>query len=182
MIFAPFRVLLDANVIYPFTLRDTLLRGAEHGCYQVYWSQQILDEATKNLVKNETMKAAQAKRLQVQMANAFPEAMVEDYESLINGMNNHPGDRHVAAAALKAKAQIIVTQNTKHFKNVPDDVTVQNADEFLTSQYGLFPYEFAEIIKEQASALRNPPQSVRDIIEGLRKSAPNFATMFLAEQ
>lgn len=28
MIVAPFRVLLDANVFYPFSLRDTLLRAA----------------------------------------------------------------------------------------------------------------------------------------------------------
>ena len=28
MLVAPFKVLLDANVLYPFTLRDTLLRAA----------------------------------------------------------------------------------------------------------------------------------------------------------
>jgi hypothetical protein len=34
---ATFKVVLDANVIYPFTLRDTLLRAAAAGLYQVYW-------------------------------------------------------------------------------------------------------------------------------------------------
>lgn len=44
MVPAPFIVLLDANALFPFTLRDTLLRAAAAGFYQVRWSAQILDE------------------------------------------------------------------------------------------------------------------------------------------
>jgi hypothetical protein len=33
MIPAPFRVVLDANVLYPFSLRDTLLRAAAAGMF-----------------------------------------------------------------------------------------------------------------------------------------------------
>jgi len=36
-------------------LRDTLLRAAAEGFYQVYWSAQILDEAQRNLVENSVM-------------------------------------------------------------------------------------------------------------------------------
>ena len=35
-------VVLDANVLYPFSLRDTLLRVAAEDLYQVRWSDQIL--------------------------------------------------------------------------------------------------------------------------------------------
>jgi hypothetical protein len=38
MIPAPFKVVLDANVLYPFSLRDTLLRAASEGLFQLYWS------------------------------------------------------------------------------------------------------------------------------------------------
>ncbi len=38
MLPAPFKVVLDANVLYPFTLRDTLLRAAAAGFFQAYWS------------------------------------------------------------------------------------------------------------------------------------------------
>jgi hypothetical protein len=41
---APFRVVLDANVLYPFTLRDTLLRAAEQARYQLDWSAEILEK------------------------------------------------------------------------------------------------------------------------------------------
>jgi len=40
------RAVLDANVLFPFTLRDMLLRAAAEGCFQSSWSEQILDEAT----------------------------------------------------------------------------------------------------------------------------------------
>jgi hypothetical protein len=33
-------------------------------------------------------------------------------------MDNHEGDRHVLAAALIAKAHVIVTENLKHFPAV----------------------------------------------------------------
>src|SRR5438309_6478453 len=49
MLPAPFKVVLDANVLYPFSLRDTLLRAASEGLFQLYWSDQILEEARPEL-------------------------------------------------------------------------------------------------------------------------------------
>jgi len=47
MIAASTKVVLDANVLYPFTLRDTLLRAAREGYFQVRWSDRILDKAMR---------------------------------------------------------------------------------------------------------------------------------------
>ena len=47
---------------------------------------------------------------------AFPDAMVENYESLIDGLVlPDERDRHVLAAAIKTNANIIVTNNLKDF-------------------------------------------------------------------
>jgi len=62
MLAAPFKVLLDANVLYPFTLRDTLLRAASDGFYQIYWSAEILDEAVRNLVASGTVTPTKSRR------------------------------------------------------------------------------------------------------------------------
>lgn len=43
MVAGRFIVVLDANVLFPFTLRDTLLRAASLHFYQVRWTTQILD-------------------------------------------------------------------------------------------------------------------------------------------
>ncbi len=69
-----------------------------------YWSAEILDEARRNLVGRGVINEEQAARLFLAMQGAFPEAMVSDHESLIDGMPNHEKDRHVAAAAVKAGA------------------------------------------------------------------------------
>ena len=60
MIVAPFKVVLDANVLFPFSLRDTLLRSAAEGLFQLYWSGQILDEMERNLVAKGTITSRQA--------------------------------------------------------------------------------------------------------------------------
>ncbi len=46
-----FPVVLDSCVLFPALLRDTLLRAAEVGLYRVHWSQQILDDTTRNLIE-----------------------------------------------------------------------------------------------------------------------------------
>ena len=47
----PPAVVLDANVLIPNALRDTLLRGAEAGWYEVSWSDKTLAEVERNLVR-----------------------------------------------------------------------------------------------------------------------------------
>jgi len=145
MLAAPFKVVLDANVLFPFTLRDTLLRAAADDFFQLYWSQQILDEMERNLVATGRVTNAQASKLRNAMTSHFPEAMVTGHEPLIHGMPNDEKDRHVAAAAVKAGARLIVTNNLKDFRVLPDETEAQSPDEF------------------------------EDILRGLAKVAPNFA-------
>ena len=98
MVSAPFIVVLDANVLFPFTLRDTLLRAAALHFYQVRWTAQILEEMTRNLVSTGTLSRDKADRLRAVMERAFPEAEVTGYESLIASMPNDEKDRHILAA------------------------------------------------------------------------------------
>ena len=44
------RVVLDACVLIPQYLRDTLLSIAWQGLYSPYWSKLILEETTSNLI------------------------------------------------------------------------------------------------------------------------------------
>lgn len=176
---APFPALLDACVLYPFTLRDTLLRCAERDLYLPYWSDQILDEATRNLVADGYMDERKAKRLMSVMNKAFPAAVVTDYAELEAGMRNDPKDRHVAAAAVKAGARVIVSENVKDFQNLPEGFEVQTADEFLCHLFDLDPDLMVEIIREQAADLDNPPHTAEEIAAALAKTAPKFGKAVL---
>lgn len=48
----PFIVVYDANVLYPNSLRDLLIRVAQTGLVRARWTEQILDETFRNLKEN----------------------------------------------------------------------------------------------------------------------------------
>jgi predicted nucleic acid-binding protein len=175
------RAVLDANVLFPFTLRDTLLRAAAEGCYQVYWSEQILDEATRNLVETGVMTAKQAARLRSVMEQAFPEAMVRGHERLIGSMRNDEKDRHVAAAAVKAQAEVIVTSNVRDFRHLPRGIETIRPDEFLNGLFDEGPDTILRVLQEQAADLRRPPMTVEDALGRLESVAPSFVAQIRAK-
>jgi predicted nucleic acid-binding protein len=175
MLPSPFRAILDANVLFPYSLRDTLLRAAHANLYQMYWSDQILEEARRNLVRTGTTTAEQAERLIETMKSVFPEALVTRYEPFIAAMKNDVDDRHVAAAAVKAGAQVIVTSNLKHFRMLPESIVAQSPDEFLCNLFDLDPDGLLSIVHKQAAAMKKPPRSVDQLLAGLAKLVPEFA-------
>jgi len=160
MVPAPFIVVADANVLFPLTLRDTILRAAAAGFYQLRWSAAILDEMERNLVSTGTMPADKAARLRATMETYFPEAEVTGYEPIIVGLQNDEKDRHVVAAAVKAGAQVITTSNLKDFLPLPDGLEAQSPDEFLNNLFDLDPQAFVELLREQAADLLKPPVSL----------------------
>ena len=96
---ADYRVVLDACVLIPMPLADTLLRMAEAPrLYLPQWSQRIMDEVTRNLIAKWDMAPEKARQREEELRRHFPEAWVEGYEPLIEAMTNDPGDRHVLAA------------------------------------------------------------------------------------
>src|SRR4051812_16739823 len=62
------------------TCGTSLLQAAAEGLYQAYWSEEILDEATRNLIKRLQITDVQAIRLISVMCSASPESMVVDYQ------------------------------------------------------------------------------------------------------
>jgi predicted nucleic acid-binding protein len=165
MLSAPFRVVLDACVLYPMHLRDVLLQAAAEGLYQVYWSKEILDEATRNLIANLQIEEPKAVRLLTMMSNAFPEAVVTDYEHLIDAMRNDPKDRHVVAAAVKAGAQVIVTENVRDFTALPDSVEAQTADEFLCNLFDLNPDRLILALEKICTRRTRPPNEIGPLVD-----------------
>src|SRR5688572_30420644 len=102
-----FVVVLDANVLYPFSLRDLWLRLAEQECFVHVWSGRILDEMNRNLVEDEKMDQERADRLTRVMRKAFPEAEqdLDAIAAIEPMMGNDQDDRHVLATAVVAGAE-----------------------------------------------------------------------------
>lgn len=135
-----FTCVLDTNVIIPIEIRDLLFWFAHDDLYTPKWSKHIFDEweevmRRKNIGENEIKK-------RIAWANqAFPDAMVKNYEALIDGlMLPDEKDRHVLAAAIKTNADIIVTNNLKDFPArylETFGLSAKNADDFLTETIDL---------------------------------------------
>lgn len=180
---AEYRVLLDSCVMFPMYLRDTLLCTAEAGLYIPYWSQAILDGCTRNLVGKRKMTDDLAINLQTAIKEAFPDAMVEVPAGLAEVMTNDPGDRHVLAAAVKAKADVIVTSNLKHFKAedlATWNIEAQHPDAFLMHLYDLYPDSMVQVVQRQFKALRKkPPRNFAELLKMLSKEVPEFASNVL---
>lgn len=171
---APFVVVVDANVLFPLTLRDTVLRAAAADFYQLRWSREILDEMERNLVSTGVMPAGKSARLRKTMEDFFPEAMVTGYEPLVTVMQNDTKDRHVVAAAVKAGAQVVTTANLKDFRQLPDGIEAQSPDEFLCNLFDLDPERFIEMLREQAVDLQRPSVTFEELLDRLTRSVPDL--------
>ena len=175
--------LLDACVLYPLSTRDLLLRGAERYLYEVRWSLKIIEEVHRNLVDDQRCTEGQARYLTHQMASAFPEAIVAGYERLIEAMTNDEADRHVLAAAITAGADVIVTDNVRHFPPKACDqygIEVQTADEFLSHSFDLAPEVMGDIFLQQVKDLERPSLDAATALAALEKRLPSLAARLSA--
>src|SRR5271170_8005681 len=105
---------LDACVLVPMPLCDTLLRLAEEpALYRPVWSERILLELGTALEKKLNRTRPQRERRLHAMRVAFPEAEVFVPLYLVKSVSciPDPNDQHVVAAAISGAADVIVTFN-----------------------------------------------------------------------
>lgn len=174
---------LDACVLFPMYLRDTLLSTAEAGLYMPYWTQKILDEAMGNLVLKGIISTEIAKNLEETINAAFPEAILEKVPSEVEKlMTNHPQDRHVLAAAVIAKADIIVTNNLADFSTkalIPWNIQAQSPEHFLSDLFDDYPEEIVQVLQKQCQKYKRSPRTFVELLNLLSKQMPEFTRKVL---
>ncbi len=170
--------MLDADVLYGLPLRDTLLSAAAARCFQPAWSERILEETFRNLLDDRRIGVPAIGTLRAALSQHFEDAMVTGFERLIDRMPNHPKDRHVAACAVRARAALIVTGNTRDFANLPHGLVAVTPDDFLTLLLTRTPARLAIALAAQAARLTRPPMTVADVLERLRTVAPGFVRRY----
>ncbi len=154
-----FKAVLDTNVIHPIIVRDLLFWFAHFDLYTPKWSKHIFDE-WKSLILSKGNTEIEAEK-RIQKANlAFPDALVLNYESLVDGLKlPDPKDRHVLAAAIKSNANIIVTNNLKDFPEPYLEtfgIKAISADDFLTDIIDLNPELALQAFREMVLHKKNP--------------------------
>ncbi len=172
-------VVLDTCVLAPMPLCDTLLRMAEDPHFYIpKWSNDILLELRSTLQRM-GYSPAQANRRITAMENAFEDAHVVGYAHLVSSMTNDRKDRHVLGAAVRCKANAIVTANVKHFPTSsvrPFGITVLTPDDFLLRHFYLNKELLLEKIVSQAIARH---VSLADLLARLSNWAPAAARLIV---
>lgn len=140
---SPPLVILDANLLYPFQLRNLLVQFGVDAVITPRWTARINEEWISNLDA-----AGRVPRdrllLTLDLINrALPEAEVSGWEDCMDDLTlPDPDDRHVLAAALVAGAKTILTMNLRDFPASalsPHGVVAVHPDGFLCGLHDADP-------------------------------------------
>lgn len=181
-------VVLDACVLYPPALRDFLLWLAAGSVYALRLTDAIHEEWIRNALNdNPDLTVAKLARTRSLMNRVSLETLVTGYEPIIETLTlPDPNDRHVLAAAIHAKASVIVTFNLRHF---PADalaihgITAEPPDTFVS---GLMQVEEQRqkilfMAQQARQNLKNPPKTVEEYLDGLRRNRLTRTADLLAD-
>lgn len=177
---------LDANVLYPAPLCDFLLRLARIGLFIPKWSELICDEWTRNLLANRPdLKATQLDRRLLAMNNTFFDANVTGFKNLIDNLDlPDKDDRHVLAAAIKCKANVIITFNRKDFplRYIGRyNIKIENPDDFICQLLNMQLPKVLQALRNQVNDLQNPPQSAEQVLTTLKKCGLTKSTAIIKD-
>ena len=164
-----FTAVIDACVLCSPLKRGLILSLAEAEFFRVRWSDEIMDETEKAITimllkKNHDDAAERAAQSRNIMNQAFAEATIVKYKHHGIGIGKLPdeGDRHVIAAAIKSKADIIVTENLKDFPRkvlAKYGIEAKSSDDFIADAISLNPTLATDAITRMRLRLDRPDKT-----------------------
>jgi hypothetical protein len=147
---APPVVLYDANLLYPFHLRNLLVQLDVDHIVRPRWTDAIHDEWIRNLVASGKVTYERLLRTRDIMKRVLPDADVRGYEHRIAGLVlPDSGDRHVFAAAIEGSAGVILTFNRKDFPGealAPFGLVAEGSDNFLCKLHDADPEAMLAVV------------------------------------
>ena len=172
-------VVLDANLLYPFHLRNLLLQMAVDGIITPGWTGRIHEEWLGHLV---AAGKAPRDRLLITLAlmnDALAEADVRGWEAHMGGLTLPDLDDRHAGGALAAGAKTILTMNLRDFPAsalTAHGVAAAHPDDFLCILHDADPALFrASTEAAHANRSRSVP-SFTDYLDTLeRQGLPQTA-------
>jgi hypothetical protein len=135
----------------------------------------IHEEWMSSLLTNRTdLKRDQLAKTQQAMDSAVLDCLVDNFEDLIPGLQlPDENDRHILAAAIRGRADIIVTMNIKDFPNAQLDrysIQAVHPDDFICDLLNLSPEAVYNSVRSVRLRLANPPKTVDEYLETLERN------------
>jgi len=179
-VFTSFPVLLDASSLACDGVCELLLTAADRNLYRPLWTAHILE----NIEPSDNNRTVDS----VRVGEVFPEACVEGYDSIAEGLTCNESIRLELAAAIVGHAQLIVTTRCEDF---PDAVMqklhidLRTPDEFLMDLLDRYPQDISaclRFISNQTREAGQPPKlSVYHLLQKIGSTAPKFAAAALLQ-
>lgn len=184
MVYKPAAAVYDACVLYPFHLRNILVQCAFDGLVDAHWTDDIHAEWIRNLAASvPDIPLSRLEATRDRMKNVLPDADVTNYQALIPTLSlPDPDDRHVLAAAIIAKASVIVTWNLKDFPAEalqPHKITVLSPDEFLVGLHSASSSMLLASAGRARQNLRKTVPTIEEFIEALDHQGPRAFSAIL---
>ncbi len=170
-------VVLDACVLYPATQRDLFMWLAAGGAIRAHWTKQIHDEWMRNVELDYGVARSELEKIAQLMDRAAGSALISRYrqhESMFP--KTDAKDRHVVAAAVKARRQsrvnvvTVITWNLKDFdrKELAEaGLAVETPDTFLCRLMTDAPVGVVSAFERMRDNLRNPPKTTKECADTL---------------
>lgn len=176
------RVFADTNVLFPFSLMDLLITLAEDYVHDLVWSDRLLDEWQRVIVREGHRSTEAAIRIAGHIRTGFADSRVPEdrYKHLLAELDGpDPDDVHHMAAAIAGYADTLITWNLNDFPAETlgrRGIAVSSPDPYLCTLLDQQPAEVLTTIGRIARRKQRPPMTAYDITDALaRAGTPAFA-------
>lgn len=174
--YARYTAVLDACVLFPVAICDSLLSVAATNLYAPKWTTRIDEEWMRNLAHKTGRPITSFNNRCTAMHEAFPDWEVEEraWRPIADGLTlPDTDDVHVLAAAIAGHADCIVTTNLRDFPHealAPFGIEAIHPDDFLVAQLDLDQLAVLTAFKNQRMRLRKPEMTPEVFVDGLERN------------
>ena len=166
------RVTLDACVIFPSVLRAILLRAARAGLYEPVWSDRILGEWQRAIVRLGPQAVTEAALDAARMREVFPRALTPARPEIeARHILPDPNDLHVLATASASGSDAILTFNASDFPGhvlAAEGITRRDPDGFLWELWSHHRHAMQTALTAthaEAEAMAGAPVSLKALLK-----------------
>jgi predicted nucleic acid-binding protein len=154
----PPRAVLDTDIIYSRVLHELMGRvAARLRLLDLFWSEELLTETRKTLVETKGLASGIAQRWVDYLPQNFPAGRMAVDEVLsaidLSNLTTDPGDPHVCALAMAAKADFLFTHERGYLRDGLREhgIEVAAPNVFLHLAFESQPQGMIDIIELQAA-------------------------------
>ncbi|MFK7957623.1 MAG: PIN domain-containing protein [Lysobacterales bacterium] len=184
--------LLDACVLCSPIKRNLLLNLAAEGLFQARWSEDILAETQRAIAiiaekRQHPDPVEHGRRVYELIVEAFPGQSIGGFDAFNEVLGQLPdeGDRHVIAAAVKAGADIIVTENLRDFPRrtlARFDIEPVSSDNFIMDIINLSPDLSASVIERTRRRFQRADKTPEVMLQDMKRAGLRRCVEYLTQR